>query len=425
MLLQSGWVSVYLKNPMDVDRGIWILRRSYEIARKQMKRRSTNQAMVKSTPANDQSRKNVYTKSQREIIGKENRMSKKLKGKVAVVTGASKGIGAAIAKQLAAEGAAVVVNYASSKEGADRVVAEIAAEGGKAVAVQANVAKPAEIERLFAEAIDAFGRLDILVNNAGIYEFSPLEDDHRGALPQAFRPERPRSAAGSQGSGKALRLRGRQHHQHQFSREHGCAPNTSVYSATKAAVDAVTRSLAKELGPRNIRVNAINPGMVETEGVHAAGITESDFRKQSEAQTPLGRIGQPQDIGRRGGFLASVGCCLDHGRNAPHLGRTPLRSTLCRHAMGDKKMNGHKLITDRAIYWTTTGIVCFVMVFSIVNFTFVDHFPYPEGAFVHLGLPNYFKMELTVAKALGVLALLLPRIPRKLKEFAYFGFLHT
>jgi 3-oxoacyl-[acyl-carrier protein] reductase len=230
----------------------------------------------------------------------------KLEGKVAVVTGASKGIGASIAKHMAAEGASVVVNYASSKEGADRVVAEIVKKGGKAVAVQANVAKQAEIERLFAEAKKAFGKLDILVNNAGVYEFSPLE----GVTEEHFYKHYNLNVLG-------LLLASREAAKH-FDSAGGSIvnisslastytpANSSVYSSTKAAVDAVTGSLAKELGPRNIRVNSINPGMVETEGVHAAGIAESDFRKELEAQTPLGRIGQPEDIAPAAVFLASA-----------------------------------------------------------------------------------------------------------------------
>jgi 3-oxoacyl-[acyl-carrier protein] reductase len=229
----------------------------------------------------------------------------KLKDTVAIVTGASKGIGASIAKHLAAEGAAVVVNYASSKGDANRVVAEITSNGGKAIAVQANVAKREEIERLFSETKKAFGRLDILVNNAGIYEFSPLE----GVTEEHFHKQFDLNVLGPILAAKeAVRY---------FDSAGGSIinissgastltpPNTSVYSATKAAVDAVTRSLAKELGPRNIRVNSINPGMVETEGVHAAGLADTDFRKQLEAQTPLGRIGQTQDIAPAAVFLAS------------------------------------------------------------------------------------------------------------------------
>jgi 3-oxoacyl-[acyl-carrier protein] reductase len=232
-------------------------------------------------------------------------MSHKLVGKVAVVTGASKGIGAAIALQMAAEGATVVVNYASSKAGADRVVAEILRQGGKAVAVQADLAKPNDIERLFAEAKKAFGKLDILVNNAGIYEFSPLEN----VTPEHFHKQFDLNVLG-------LLLATQEAVKH-FGSGGGsivnissvvatlAPPNASVYSATKAAVNAITRSLAQELGPRKIRVNAINPGMVETEGLHAVGFAESDFRKQVEAQTPLGRIGQPLDIAPAAVFLAS------------------------------------------------------------------------------------------------------------------------
>ena len=229
----------------------------------------------------------------------------KLAGKVAVVTGASKGIGAAIAKALAVEGAAVVVNYASSRAGADKVVAEITGNGGKAVAVQADVAKKPDIERLFAETEKAFRALDILVNNAGIYEFLPLEkitEDHFhkqfnvNVLGQILTTQEAVKHFGSTG-GSIINI---------SSVASTSAPaGGSVYSATKAAVDAVTKSLAKELGPRKIRLNTINPGMVETEGLHSAGMVESDFRKQIEAQTPLGRIGQPGDIAPAVVFLAS------------------------------------------------------------------------------------------------------------------------
>ena len=228
------------------------------------------------------------------------------RGKVAVVTGASKGIGAAIAQHLAAEGAAVVVNYASSKAGAERVVAEITGKGGRAVAVQADVAKPADIKRLFAETKKAFGRLDILVNNAGVYEFAPLEN----VTPEHFHKQFDLNVLGlllaTQEAVKHFGPAGGSVINISSVAATAAPPTASVYSATKAAVDAVTRSLAKELGPRKIRVNAINPGMVETEGVHAAGISESDFRKQIEAQTPLGRIGQPQDIAPAAVFLASA-----------------------------------------------------------------------------------------------------------------------
>ena len=173
--------------------------------------------------------------------------------------------------------------------------------------MQADVAKQADIDRLFAETKKAFGKLDILVNNAGIYEFAPLEAITAEHFHKQFDLNVLGLILADAGGGQALRPGGRQHHQHQLGRQHLCAPPTaSVYSATKAAVDAVTRSLAKELGPRKIRVNSINPGMVETEGVHAAGFADSDFRKQIEAQTPLGRIGQPQDIAPAAVFLASA-----------------------------------------------------------------------------------------------------------------------
>jgi 3-oxoacyl-[acyl-carrier protein] reductase len=232
-------------------------------------------------------------------------MSKRLTGKVAVVTGASKGIGAAIARQLAGEGAAVVVNYSSSKEGADRVVADIAAKGGKAIAVQANVARQADIQRLFTEAKKAFGRLDILVNNAGIYEFAPLENVTAEHFHKLFDVNVLGLILTTQEAIKHLGPAGGSIINISSVAATSAPPTTSVYSATKAAVDAVTKSLAKELGPRKIRVNSINPGMVETEGWHAAGIAGSDFHRQVEAQTPLGRIGQPQDIGPAAVFLAS------------------------------------------------------------------------------------------------------------------------
>jgi len=231
-------------------------------------------------------------------------MSGKLTGKVAVVTGASKGIGASIAQYLAAEGAAVVVNYASSKDGADRVVKDITGKGGKAVAVQANLAKEPDIRRLFAETMKAFGRLDILVNNAGIYDFQPLENVTAEHFHKHFDLNVLGLILASQEAVKHFKGGGSIVNISSVAST-SAPPTASVYSATKAAVDAVTRSLSKELGPRNIRVNSINPGMVETEGVHAAGITESDFRKQVEAQTPLGRIGQPQDIAPAAVFLAS------------------------------------------------------------------------------------------------------------------------
>ncbi|HXJ75850.1 MAG TPA: glucose 1-dehydrogenase [Candidatus Dormibacteraeota bacterium] len=231
--------------------------------------------------------------------------TKKLAGKVAIVTGASKGIGASIAKHLAAEGAAVVVNYSSSKTGADAVVKEVTKQGGKAVAVQANVARAADIDRLFTESKNAFGHVDILVNNAGIYEFAPLEEVSTEHFAKQFDLNVLGLLLASQAAVKQFGASGGSIINISSVVSKMGFPNASVYSATKGAVDAITRSLAKELGPRKIRVNAINPGMVETEGVHAAGIAESDMRKQVEAQTPLGRIGQPQDIATAAVFLAS------------------------------------------------------------------------------------------------------------------------
>jgi 3-oxoacyl-[acyl-carrier protein] reductase len=231
--------------------------------------------------------------------------SRKLAGKVAIVTGASKGIGAAIAKHLAAEGAGVVVNYTSSREGADRVVNEITSKDGKAVAVQANVAKRADIDRLFAEAKKHFGRIDILVNNAGIYEFLPLENVTEEHFHKQFDVNVLGLILASQAAARHFGAAGGSIINVGSVAGVVAPPSTSVYSATKAAVDAVTKSLAKELGPRKIRVNSLNPGMVETEGFNALGLGESEFRKQVEAQTPLGRIGQPQDIAPVAVFLAS------------------------------------------------------------------------------------------------------------------------
>lgn len=229
----------------------------------------------------------------------------KLAGKVAVVTGASKGIGAGIATQFAAEGAAVVVNYASSKTGADKVVDEIMKRGGKAIAVQGDVARKADIERLFAAAQKTYGRPDILVNNAGVYEFVPLE----GVTEEMFHRQFNTNVLG-------LILATQEAARH-FGQEGGTVinissvastatpPASAVYSATKAAVDAITQVLAKELGPKKIRVNAINPGPVETEGFQSAGFSGSDFEKQAIAQTPLGRVAQPADVASVAVFLAS------------------------------------------------------------------------------------------------------------------------
>jgi 3-oxoacyl-[acyl-carrier protein] reductase len=229
----------------------------------------------------------------------------KLKNKVAVVTGASKGIGASIAKYLAAEGASVVVNYSSSKAGADKVVGEITTQGGKAVAVQANVARKSEIDRLFAETKNTFGRLDVLVNNAGVYEFSPLEKVTEEHFHKHFDLNVLGLLLASQAAVKQFEATGGSIINISSVVSTLGIPESAVYSGTKGAVDAITRSLASELGPRGIRVNAIRPGMVATEGTNSAGIIESDMRKQVEAQTPLRRIGQPQDIAGAAVFLAS------------------------------------------------------------------------------------------------------------------------
>jgi 3-oxoacyl-[acyl-carrier protein] reductase len=228
----------------------------------------------------------------------------KLTGKVAVVTGASKGIGAAIAKSLAAEGASVVVNYASSKAGADAVVSAITKAGGKAVAVGGDVSKAAEAKGLIDAAIKNFGRLDILVNNSGVYEFSPIETITEEQFHKIFNVNvlglllTTQAAVPHLGEGASIINIG-------SVVSSLTPPNSTVYTGTKGAVDAISGVLAKELGARKIRVNSINPGMVETEGVHAAGILGSDFEKDTVAQTPLGRIGQVDDIATVATFLAS------------------------------------------------------------------------------------------------------------------------
>ena len=229
----------------------------------------------------------------------------KLQGKVAIVTGASKGIGAGIAKQFASEGATVVVNYSSSKDGADKVVKEITSKGGKAVAIQGNIAKQADIERVFAETKKQFGKLDILVNNAGVYEFSPID----GITGEHFHKQFDLNVLGlilaSKEAAKYIDGEGGSIINISSIASTAAPAATTVYSATKGAVDTVTKALAKELGPRNIRVNAINPGMVITEGVQSAGIDQSDFRKDLESRTPLGRIGQVEDIAPAAVFFAS------------------------------------------------------------------------------------------------------------------------
>ena len=227
-----------------------------------------------------------------------------LKDKVAIVTGASKGIGAGIARRLAADGASVVVNYASSRSGADKVVADIEAAGGKAVAVGADVRNKAEVEALVQAAIDNFGRLDIVVNNSGVYQFARIEETSEALYREQFDINvlGPLLVAGA----AAPHLR-----------KGGCIINISsfvtqvlpaesaIYSGTKGALDAITGVLSRELGPRGIRVNSVNPGLVETEGTHAAGVIGSDFQTWNIGQTPLGRIGQVQDVAPIVSFLAS------------------------------------------------------------------------------------------------------------------------
>jgi 3-oxoacyl-[acyl-carrier protein] reductase len=235
----------------------------------------------------------------------EDRDMGRLAGKVAIVTGASKGIGAGIAKGMAAEGASVVVNYSGSKEGADRVVQEITREGGKAIAVQGDMSKSADVKRLFTETKKAFGSVNILVNNAGVYQFDPLENVTEVEFHREFNTNVLGPILTTQESVK------------QFGPEGGSIINIGsvassnpppmglVYAATKSAVDSLTRSLAMELGPRKIRVNTIAPGGVETEGLHQAGLIGSDIEKQKVSNTPLGRLGQPEDIARVAVFLAS------------------------------------------------------------------------------------------------------------------------
>ena len=228
----------------------------------------------------------------------------KLKGKIAVVTGASKGIGASIAEHLAAEGASVVVNYATSKAAADGVVARVKQAGGKAIAVQGDVAKLEDIEKMFGEAKKVFGKVDILINNAGTYEFAPLEKISPEHIKRHFDlnvtglllTTREAVQLMDSGGGSIVNI--------------GSfvgtmpVPEASVYSASKAAVDAITISLSRELGPRKIRVNSLNPGMVETEGLHASGMDKGEFRELQERETPLGRIAQPEDIALAATFLA-------------------------------------------------------------------------------------------------------------------------
>jgi 3-oxoacyl-[acyl-carrier protein] reductase len=250
----------------------------------------------------------METRNAKQFLKKNERnkmRNGKLTDKVAVVTGASKGIGAGIAKHLALEGASVVVNYASSKTDADKVVDEITKRGGKAVAIQGNVAKKADVERLFAASKKAFGKIDVLVNNAGVYQFSPLEEITEEEFHREFNTNVLGMMLATQ---EALK---------HFGPEGGSVinigslassltpPTAVIYNATKGAVDAITRTLAKELGPRKIRVNSINPGMVITEGAIAGGYTEGDMRKMFESQTPLGRVGETDDIAPAAVFFAS------------------------------------------------------------------------------------------------------------------------
>jgi 3-oxoacyl-[acyl-carrier protein] reductase len=228
----------------------------------------------------------------------------RLAGKVAVVTGASKGIGAAIAKSLAAEGAAVVVNYASSKTGADAVVSAIVSAGGKAVAVHGDVSKASDAQSLIEAAIKNFGRLDILVNNSGVYEFSPIESFTEEHYNRIFNVNVLGLLLATQAAVKHLKEGGSIINIGSVVSSL-TPPNSAVYTGTKGAVDAITGVLARELGPKKIRVNSINPGMVETEGVRAAGILGTDFEAGTIAQTPLGRIGQVDDIAGVAAFLAS------------------------------------------------------------------------------------------------------------------------
>jgi 3-oxoacyl-[acyl-carrier protein] reductase len=229
----------------------------------------------------------------------------KLNGKIAVVTGASKGIGAGIAKQFAAEGAAVVINYASDKQGADRIVDEISKGGGEAIAIQGNVAKKADVERLFAEAEKAFGKIDILVNNAGVYEFVPLQEVTEQQFHRMFDTNVLGMLLATQEALKHFKADGGSIINIGSLASSLTPPAAVVYNATKGAVDAITRTLAKELAPRKIRVNSVNPGMVVTEGAVAGGYIEGDMRKMFESLAPLGRVGQTDDIAPAAVFFAS------------------------------------------------------------------------------------------------------------------------
>ena len=229
----------------------------------------------------------------------------KLKGKVAIVTGASKGIGAGIAKELAAHGAAVVINYASSKAGADKVVDEITKAGGKAVAVKGDVSKAADAEALVQAAVKQFGKLDVLVNNSGVYEFAPIEAITEEHFHKQFNVNVLGTLLTTQAAVKHFGAEGGSVINIGSVVSRITPPASAVYTGTKGAIDAITGVLSRELGPRKIRVNSINPGIVETEGTHSASIMGSDFEKNAVAQTPLGRVGQPGDIATIAAFLAS------------------------------------------------------------------------------------------------------------------------
>jgi 3-oxoacyl-[acyl-carrier protein] reductase len=235
----------------------------------------------------------------------ESKMTKRLEGKVALVTGASKGIGAEIAVRLAAEGAKVAVNYSSSKEGADKVVAAITAKGGKAVAVGGNLTEAGQVKKVVAETVKAFGPIDILVNNAGRYDFAPLD----GITAEHFHQHFDLNVLGlllvSQEAARHFNPAGGSIVNISSGVSTMAPPNTAVYTATKAAVDAISSVLSKELAPRKIRVNTVNPGMIATEGVVSAGLHEGDMRKWIEGATPLGRIGKVEEIAAAVAFFAS------------------------------------------------------------------------------------------------------------------------
>ncbi|HWD28132.1 MAG TPA: glucose 1-dehydrogenase [Rhizomicrobium sp.] len=229
----------------------------------------------------------------------------KLKGKIAVVTGASKGIGAGIAARLAEEGAAVVVNYASDRSGADRIVSDIKTKGGRAVAVQGDVAKAGDVKRLFEETQKAFGAPDILVNNAGVFKFTSLDDVAADEFHRQFDINVLGTLLATQEAARRFGDKGGSVINVSSVVSQSAPAGAAIYAATKGAVDTLTGVLAKELGPRNIRVNAVAPGLTETEGTHTAGFANGDFADHAKAQTPLGRIGQPDDIAKVAVFLAS------------------------------------------------------------------------------------------------------------------------